>query len=79
MKPHTTLNELGFGLVEQQVRQLAVAAQDLRHVWFVGQLGVHLCPVVSGTNEGEIGHEEFERGTANRRTNSRARVGGVAR
>ena len=40
---------------------------------------MHLRPVVSRTNEGEIGHQEFERGVANSRTNSHAYVGGVAR
>ncbi len=78
-KPHTTLGEFGLGLVEQQVLELDVAAQDFGHVWLVRQLRVHLGPVVSRTNEGEIGHEKFERGVANRRTDSGAGVGGVAR
>ena len=78
-KPHTALDEFGLGRVEQQVRELAVAAQDFGHVWFIGQLRVHLCPVMSRTNEGEIGHQEFERGVANRRANSCACVGAVAR
>ena len=78
-KPHTTPDELGFGLVEQQVCELAVAAKNLGHVWFVGELRVHLCPVMGRPNEGEIGHEELERGVASRRTHSGAGVGAVAR
>ena len=58
----TALDALGLGGVEEQVRELAVAAQDLVHVWFVGQLRVHLRPVMRCTNKGEIRHEEFERG-----------------
>ena len=75
-KPHTALDEFGLGRVEQQVRELAVAAQDFGHVWFIGQLRVHLRPVMSRTNEGEIGHQEFERGVANSRANSCACAGG---
>ena len=71
-KPHAALDEFGLGRVEQQVRELAVAAQDVGHVRFIRQLRVHLRPVVSRTNEGEIGHEEFEGGVANSRANSRA-------
>ena len=56
-----------------------MAAQNVDHVWFVRQLRVHLRPVMRRTNEGEIGHQEFERGVANRRTNSCACAGGVAR
>ena len=61
-----------------KVRELAVAAQDFGHVRFIRQLRVHLCPVVSRTNEGEIGHQEFERGVANSRANGCACAGGVA-
>ena len=78
-KPHTALDELGLGLVEQQVCELAVAAKNLGHVRFIGELRVHLCPVMSRANEGEIGHEELERGVANRRADSCAGVGAVAR
>ena len=77
-KAHTALDEFGLGLVEQQGRELAVAAQDFGHVRFIRQLGVHLRPVMSRTNEGEIGHQEFERGVANSRANGCACAGGGA-
>ena len=78
-KPHPTLGELGLGLVEQQLRELVAGEQHLGHVWLIRQLGVHLRPVVSCPNEGQIGHEDFERGVANRRANRHAGVGAVAR
>ena len=77
-KPHTPLDELGFGRVEQQGRELAVSAQDLGHVRFIRQLRVHLCPVMSRTNEGEIGDQDFERGIANSGANGGACAGGGA-
>src|SRR6186713_2555144 len=78
-KPHTALDEFSLGLVEQQGRELAVAAQDLDHVGLIRQLRVHLCPIVRRANEGKISDQEFERGVANRRTKSSASMGGVAR
>ncbi len=77
-KPHAALDEFRLGRVEQQVRQLPVAAQHVGHVWFVRQLRVHLRPVVGRTNEGQIGHQELKRGAANSRANSCASVAGVA-
>ena len=62
--PHFTPLQMGLG-----IRELSMAAQDVRHVGLVRQLRVHLRPVVSRTNEGEIGHQQFERGVANSRAN----------
>ena len=78
-KPHTALDEFSLGRVEQQVRELVVATQDFGHVWFVRQLRVHFCPVVSRTNEGEIGDQEFKRGFANGRANGDAGASGAPR
>src|ERR1700741_3275630 len=78
-KPHATLDTFGLGRVEQQVGELAVLAQDVGHVRFVCQLRMHLRPVVSRAYEGEIRHQEFERGVAHSRTNGHPNAGGVAR
>src|SRR5688572_2952315 len=76
-EPHTALDELSLGLVEQQGRELTVAAQDFDHVRLIRQVRVHLCPVVRRANEGQIGHKKFECGVANRRTKRSTCKGGV--